>query len=66
MPFAECAPIQSIVGGIGEGGELTSDTALVQTTAIMVLQTVLSCRIAYGVCIGTGARIADEALGEGR
>src|SRR5208337_4391189 len=42
----ESAPIQSMAGVIAEGGKLTSDTALIQTTAIKVLQTVLSCRLA--------------------
>ena len=59
----EYAPIQSIVGVIAEGGKLTSDTALIQTTAIKVLQTVLSCRLAYGVGSGLAARIAGEAIG---
>jgi ParB family chromosome partitioning protein len=59
----EHAPIQSIAGVIAEGGKLTSDTALIQTTAIKVLQTVLSCRLAYGVGSGLAARIAGEAIG---
>ena len=59
----EYAPIQSIAGVIAEGGKLTSDTALIQTTAIKVLQTVLSCRLAYGVGSGLAARIAGEAIG---
>ena len=59
----EYAPIQSIVSVIAEGGKLTSDTALIQTTAIKVLQTVLSCRLAYGVGSGLAARIAGEAIG---
>jgi ParB family chromosome partitioning protein len=44
----EYAPIQSIVSAIAEGGRLTSNTALIHTTAIEVLQTVVSCRLAYG------------------
>ena len=59
----EYAPIQSIVSVIAEGGKLTSDTALIHTTAIKVLQTVLSCRLAYGVGSGLAARIAGEAIG---
>ena len=59
----EYAPIQSIVSVIAEGGKLTSDTALIQTTAIKVLQTVLSCRLAYGVGSGLAARIAGEVIG---
>ena len=59
----EYAPIQSIVSVIAEGGKLTSDTALIHTTAIKVLQTVLNCRIAYGVGSGLAARIAGEAIG---
>ena len=59
----EYAPIQSIAGVIAEGGKLTSDTALIHTTAIKVLQTVLSCRLAYGVGSGLAARIAGEAIG---
>ncbi len=57
------APIQSIVSVIAEGGKLTSDTALIHTTAIKVLQTVLNCRLAYGVGSGLAARIAGEAIG---
>src|SRR5271157_3546575 len=59
----EYASIQSTVSVIAEGGKLTSDTALIQTTAIKVLQTVLSCRLAYGVGSGLAARIAGEAIG---
>ena len=59
----EYAPIQSIVSVIAEGGKLTSDTALIHTTAIKVLQTVLNCRLAYGVGSGLAARIAGEAIG---
>jgi ParB family transcriptional regulator, chromosome partitioning protein len=59
----EYAPIQSIVSVIAEGGKLTSDTALIQTTAIKVLQTVMSCRLAYGVGSGLAARIAGDAIG---
>ncbi len=59
----EYAPIQSIVSVIAEGGKLTSDTALIHTTAIKVLQTMLSCRLAYGVGSGLAARIAGEAIG---
>ena len=59
----EYAPIQPIVGVIAEGGKLSSDTALIQTTAIKVLQTVLNCRLAYGVGSGLAARIAGEAIG---
>ena len=59
----EYTPIQSIVSVIAEGGKLTSDTALIHTTAIKVLQTVLSCRLAYGVGSGLAARIAGEAIG---
>ena len=59
----EYAPIQSIAGVIAEGGKLTSDTALIHTTAIKVLQTVLNCRLAYGVGSGLAARIAGEAIG---
>jgi ParB family chromosome partitioning protein len=59
----EYAPIQSIVSVIAEGGKLTSDTALIQTTAIKVLQSVLSCRLAYGVGSGLAARIVGEAIG---
>ncbi len=59
----EYAPIQSIVGAIAEGGKLTSDTALIHTTAIKVLQTVLNCRLAYGEGGGLAARIAGEAIG---
>src|SRR5208283_1409707 len=59
----EYTSIQSIAGVIAEGGKLTSDTALIQTTAIKVLQTVLSCRLAYGVGSGLAARIAGEAIG---
>ena len=40
------APIQSIVSVIAEGGRLTSDSALIHSTAIKVLQTVLNCRLA--------------------
>ncbi|HXZ16532.1 MAG TPA: plasmid partitioning protein, partial [Roseiarcus sp.] len=57
------APIQSIVSVIAEGGKLTFDTALIQTTAIKVLQTVLSCRLAYGEGSGLAARIVGEAIG---
>ena len=56
-------PIQSIVSAIAEGGKLTSDTALIHTTAIKVLQTVLNCRLAYGEGGGLAARIAGEAIG---
>jgi ParB family transcriptional regulator, chromosome partitioning protein len=59
----EYAPIQSIVSVIAEGGKLTSDTALIQTTAIKVLQSVLNCRLAYGVGSGLAARIAGEVIG---
>src|SRR5271157_261978 len=59
----EYAPIQSIVSVIAEGGKLISDTALIQTTAIKVLQTVLRCRLAYGVGSGLAARIAGDAIG---
>ncbi len=59
----EYAPIQSIVSVIVEGGKLTSDTALIHTTAIKVLQAVLNCRIAYGVGSGLAARNAGEAIG---
>ncbi len=59
----EYAPIQSIVSVIVEGGKLTSDTALIQTTAIKVLQSMLSCRLAYGVGSGLAARIVGEAIG---
>jgi ParB family transcriptional regulator, chromosome partitioning protein len=59
----EYAPIQSIVSVIAEGGKLTSDAALIHTTAIKVLQTMLSCRLAYGVGSGLAARIAGEAIG---
>ena len=59
----EYAPIQSIVSAIAEGGKLTSDTALIHTTAIKVLQTVLSCRLAYGEGSGLAARIVGEAIG---
>ena len=59
----EYAPIQSIVSVIAEGGKLTSDTALIHTTAIKVLQTVLNCRLAYGVGSGFAARIAGDAIG---
>ena len=59
----EYAPIQSIVSVIAEGGKLTSDTALIHTTAIKVLQTVLSCRLAYGEASGLAARIAGDAIG---
>ncbi|HKN30790.1 MAG TPA: plasmid partitioning protein, partial [Roseiarcus sp.] len=59
----EYAPIQSIVSVIAEGGKLTSDTALIHTTAIKVLQTMLSCRLAYGVGSGLTARIAGDAIG---
>jgi ParB family chromosome partitioning protein len=59
----EYTPIRSIVSVIAEGGKLTSDTALIQTTAIKVLQTVLNCRLAYGVGSGLAARIAGEAIG---
>ena len=59
----EYAPIQSIVSAIAEGGKLTSDTALIHTTAIKVLQTVLNCRLAYGEGGGLAARIAGEAIG---
>jgi ParB family chromosome partitioning protein len=59
----EYTPIRSIVSVIVEGGKLTSDTALIQTTAIKVLQTVLNCRLAYGVGSGLAARIAGEAIG---
>ena len=59
----EYAPIQSIVSVIAEGGKLTSDTALIHTTAIKVLQTVLNCRLAYGVGSGLAARIAGDAIG---
>ena len=48
---------------IAEGGKLTSDTALIHTTAIKVLQTVLNCRLAYGVGSGLAARIAGDAIG---
>ena len=56
-------PIQSIVSMIAEGGKLTSDTALLHSTAIKVLQTVLSCRLAYGEGSGLAARIAGDAIG---
>src|SRR5208282_657278 len=56
-------PIQSIVSVIAEGGKLTSDTALIHTTAIKVLQTVLNCRLAYGEGGGLAARIAGDAIG---
>ena len=56
-------PIQSIVSAIAEGGKLTSDTALIHTTAIKVLQTVLNCRLAYGEGGGLAARVAGEAIG---
>ncbi len=56
-------PIQSIVSAIAEGGKLTSDTALIHTTAIKVLQTVLNCRLAYGEGGGLAARIAGDAIG---
>jgi hypothetical protein len=59
----EYAPIQSIVSAIAEGGKLTSDTALIHTTAIQVLQTVLSCRLAYGEGSGLAARIVGDAIG---
>ena len=59
----EYVPIQSIVSAIAEGGKLTSDTALIHTTAIKVLQTVLNCRLAYGVGSGLAARIAGDAIG---
>jgi ParB family chromosome partitioning protein len=59
----EYAPIRSIAGVIAEGSKLTSDTALIHTTAIKVLQTMLSCRLAYGVGSGLAARIAGEAIG---
>jgi ParB family transcriptional regulator, chromosome partitioning protein len=48
----EYAPIQSIVSAIAEGGKLTSDTALIHTTAIKVLQTVLNCRLSAS-CAGS-------------
>jgi hypothetical protein len=57
------APIQAIVSGIAEGGKLTSDTGLIKSTAIKVLQTVLNCRLAYGEGSGLAARIAGEAIG---
>jgi len=56
-------PIQSIVSKIAEGGKLTSDTALIHGTAIKVLQSVLSCRLAYGEGSGLAARIAGDAIG---
>ena len=56
-------PIQSIVSMIAEGGKLTSDTALIHSTAIKVLQTVLNCRLAYGEGSGLAARIAGDAIG---
>ena len=59
----EYAPIQSIVSAIAEGGRLSSDTALIHTTAIKVLQTVLNCRLAYGEGSGLAARIAGDAIG---
>ena len=62
----EYVPIQSIVSAIAEGGKLTSDTALIHTTAIKVLQTVLNCRLTYGVGSGLAARIAGDAIGRRR
>jgi len=59
----EYVRIQSIVSAIAEGGKLTSDTALIRTTAIKVLQTVLNCRLAYGEGGGLAARIAGDAIG---
>ena len=59
----EYAPIQSIASVIAEGGKFTSDTALIHTTAIKVLQTVLNCHLAYGVGGGLAARIAGDAIG---
>ena len=59
----EYAPIQSIVSVIAEGGKLTNDSALIHTTAIKALQTVLNCRLAYGVGSGLAARIAGDAIG---
>ncbi len=59
----EYVSIQSIVSAIAEGGKLTSDTALIHTTAIKVLQTVLNCRLAYGEGGGPAARIAGDAIG---
>ena len=59
----EYVPIQSIVSAVAEGGKLTSDTDLIKSTAIKVLQTVLNCRLAYGEGGGLAARIAGEAIG---
>src|SRR5271169_3339790 len=59
----EYVPIPSVVSVITEGGKLTSDTALIHTTAVKVLQIVLNCRLAYGVGSGLAARIAGDAMG---
>ena len=59
----EYVPIRSIVSAIAEGGKLTSDSALIHSTAIKVLQTVLNCRLTYGVGSGLAARIAGDAIG---
>jgi ParB-like chromosome segregation protein Spo0J len=59
----EYVPIQPIVSVIAEGGKLTSDTGLIKSTAIKVLQTVLNCRLAYGEGGGLAARIAGDAIG---
>ncbi len=59
----EYAPIRSILSKIAEGGKLTSDSALIKTTAVKVLQTVLSRSLAYGVGSGLAARIAGDAIG---
>ena len=59
----EYAPIKPIVSKIAEGGKLTSDLALIKTTAVKVLQTVLSCGLVYGGGSGLAARIAGDAIG---
>ena len=59
----EYVPIQSIVSAIAEGGKLTSNSALIDSTAIKALQTVLNCRLAYSVGSGLAARIAGDAIG---
>ncbi len=54
--------VDSIVAKIAEGGKLTSDSALIRSVAIKVLQTVLNCRLSYGVGSGLAARIAGDAI----
>jgi hypothetical protein len=61
-PSAPTNTIPSVVSVIAEGGKLTSDTALIHTTAIKVLQTVLNCRLAYGEGGGLAVRIAGDAI----